>query len=92
MRPDRAKVVVLFNQLRWNGLGVDLAVPVGKRIPPRSLQMLKQFAYRNGRPLVYTEQVVDGVGFSKRQRLFGFGPQAFLDQLARWERDGVRLW
>jgi hypothetical protein len=92
MRPDRAKVIVLFAQLSWNGLAVDLAVPVGRRIPPRSLQWLKGLAYRSGRPLVYLEQEAQGAGYSKRQRLFGFGPQEFLDQLAAWEREGARLW
>ena len=37
MKPNKAKVIVIFNKLNWNGLPVDLAVPVGRRIPPRSL-------------------------------------------------------
>ena len=92
MKPDRAKVLVVFNKLTWQGLPVDLAVPVGKRIPPRALQWLQGFARKHARPLIYTEQVAEGKGFSKDQNVFGYGPQAFLEQLAEWKRNGTKLW
>jgi len=47
---------------------VDVAVPVGKRIPPRALNWLQQFAEQQNRMLLHSEQVeVDGV-FTNRQR------------------------
>jgi hypothetical protein len=46
MKPNNGKVIVIFNKLQWNGIPVDLAVPVGKRIPPRSLEWLKKICRR----------------------------------------------
>ena len=44
IKPNNAKVIFIFDKLKWNGIPVDLAIPVGKRIPPRSLEWLKKFA------------------------------------------------
>jgi hypothetical protein len=51
MKPNNAKVIVLFNQHTWRGLPVDVAVPVGKRIL-RALKWLQQFAENNNRMLL----------------------------------------
>ena len=32
MKPDNAKVIVIFNKITWHGLPVDVAVPVGRKI------------------------------------------------------------
>jgi len=92
MRPDQAKVMVLPASRRWNGLPVDVAVPVGKRIPPRALNWLKQFAERNGRPLIYLEHVVkDGV-YSDKPEVVGYGPPAFQQDVERMIERGEKLW
>ena len=92
MKPSNAKVIVLFNKLTWQGLPVDLAVPVGRKIPPRALNWLKDFARAHGRPLVYTEQVVEGQQFTRKQALFGFGPPEFQQEVLEWSRQGIALW
>ena len=92
MKPQNAKVVVLFDKLRWRGLAVDLAVPVGRRIPPRALHWLQGFAQRNGRPLLYTEQVAVDGQFTGQQELFGFGPPEFQQQVIEWRHQGKKLW
>lgn len=92
MKPDRAKVVVIFNKLRWQGVAVDLAVPVGKRIPPRALNWLKQFAEENRRPLIYAEQILENGKFQKQQMLYAHGPPAFQQQVAEWKLQGIKLW
>jgi len=92
MKPSNAKVIVVFNKFQWMGRPVDLAVPIGRHIPPRSLNWLKTFAEQHGRPLVYTEQIeVDG-RFQQEQQVFGHGPPAFQQQLAAWKAEGRRLW
>jgi hypothetical protein len=92
MKPSNAKVIVVFNKLQWMGRPVDLAVPIGKRIPPRALNWLKTFAEQHGRPLVYTEQTMAAGRFQKEQTVFGHGPPAFQQQLAAWQAEGRRLW
>ena len=92
MKPNNGKVVVIFNKLLWNGLPVDLAVPVGKRIPPRSTEWLKRFAEERKRPLIYTEQIIEGGKFQKQQNIMGHGPPAFQQDLVRWQREGKKLW
>ncbi len=92
MKPNEAKVMVLFNKLRWQGLPVDVAIPVGKRIPPRALNWLKQFAEQHGRPLLYTEQVLVNGKFAKEQQTIAYGPPAFQQEIAARIAQGQRLW
>lgn len=92
MKPSEAKVLVLFNKLQWRGLPVDLAVPVGKRIPPRALNWLKQFAEQQGRPLLYTEQVITHGKFQKDQQTVAYGPSDFQQEMLDKIAQGQRLW
>lgn len=77
MKPENAKVIVLFDKYQWHGLPVDYAVPVGRRIPPRALLWLKQFAQNQGRILLYAEQVMENRQYTARQAVHVFGPEAF---------------
>lgn len=92
MKPKNGKVIAIFNKLRWNVYPVALAVPVGKRIPPRSLDWLERSLEENTRLLVYTEQVGKSRSFQKKQQLFGYGPPAFVQDLRRWRKGGKKLW
>jgi hypothetical protein len=73
--------------------------PQGSTRPPvsapplRVLQhnWLKQFAGQHGRPLIFTEQIVERGEFQKQQQVFGHGPPAFLQNLLRWQREGKKL-
>jgi hypothetical protein len=83
MKPSNAKVIVLFDQSVWNGLPVDVAVPVGRRIPPRALHWLQQFAQTHQRALLYSEQIVDADGnFTNRQSFNAYGPPEFQQEIA----------
>lgn len=92
MKPNNGMVIVVFNKLRWNGYPVDLAVPVGKKIPQRSLNWLKNFSEENKRPLIYTEQITESGRFQKQQQTFGYGPPAFQQQILLWQQEGKKLW
>ncbi|MBT8420714.1 MAG: hypothetical protein KJO08_07645 [Gammaproteobacteria bacterium] len=92
MKPNKGKVIVLFNKLSWNGYPVDLAVPVGKKIPPRSLEWLEAFSRNHTRPFMYTEQLVEAGKFQRQQQVFGYGPPAFQQDLLRWQKEGKKLW
>ncbi len=91
-RPDKAKTIVLHDMLVWNGLSVDVAVPVGKRIPGRALNWLKQRSMRAQRPLIYTEQVLTPEGMQKDQQVYAFGNEAFQHDIADAVSSGKRLW
>jgi len=91
-KPNNAKVIVIFNKITWQGVPVDVAVPVGKRIPPRALNWLMDFAKQNGRPLLYAEQnIVDGV-MQPEQNFIGFGPPAFQAYVEQKKAAGEPLW
>ena len=92
MKPNSGKVIVIFDKFKWNGLPVDLAVPVGERIPPRSLEWLKKFAEEHIRPLIFAEQIVINGRFQKQQTIMGHGPPAFQQDLLGWKREGKKLW
>lgn len=92
MKPSDSKVMVLFNKLQWRGLPVDVAVPAGKRIPPRALNWLKQFAEQQGRPLLYTEQVLVNGKLQKDQQTIAYGPPEFQQEVMQRLALGQRLW
>jgi hypothetical protein len=82
MKPNNSKVIVLFNQSSWRGFPVDVAVPVGRRIPPRALNWLKQFAEKNNRMLLHSEQIVENGVFTKKQSVSAYGPPEFQQEMA----------
>jgi len=92
MKPNNGKVIVFFNKLQWNGVPVDLAVPVGKKIPPRSLEWLKRFSEKNMRLLIYTEQILEDGQFQKQQQIMAYGPSTFQQDMLRWQQEGKKLW
>ncbi|HEY9447833.1 MAG TPA: hypothetical protein VIQ62_12240 [Burkholderiales bacterium] len=91
MKPSNSKVIVLFNQHEWRGLPVDVAVPVGRRIPPRALNWLKQFAEQHGRPLLYSEQIVENGKYTNRQSVCAYGPPEFQQEIAEMTSRGEKL-
>jgi hypothetical protein len=92
MKPNNSKVVVLFNQTRWRDMPVDVAVPVGRRIPPRALNWLQSFAEQHQRALLYSEQIVENGQFSNRQAAHVFGPAEFQQEMAARMAQGLPLW
>ena len=82
MKPSNAKVIVLFNQHTWRGLPVDVAVPVGRRIPPRALNWLQQFARENNRMLLHSEQIVENGVYTQQQAVSAYGPPEFQQEMA----------
>jgi hypothetical protein len=93
MKPNNAKVIVLFDQTRWRGVPVDVAVPVGRRIPPRSLNWLKAYAESHQRCLIYSEQNVDAEGrYTQQQSFSAYGPPEFQMEMAQKAASGERPW
>ena len=88
MKPSNARVVVLFNQHTWRGFPVDVAVPVGRRIPPRALKWLQQFAETNQRMLLYSEQIMADGKYTVQQAVSAFGPPEFQEEMAAQARSG----
>ena len=91
MKPNNARVIVLFNQHNWRGFPVDVAVPVGRRIPPRALKWLQQFAEANNRMLLYSEQIMDNGKYTVQQAVSAFGPPEFQEEMAARARSGEKM-
>jgi hypothetical protein len=91
MKPENAKVVVLLDQGEWQGLPLDVAVPVGRRIPPRALDYLKQFAETRRRVLLYSEQIVENGAYTRQQSVSAYGPPAFQQEMAERSSRGEKL-
>ncbi len=92
MQPCYSKVIVVFNRLRWRDGPVDLAVPVGRRIPSRALKWLLRYAEKSGRPLLYTEQPKESDGYSRQQTVYAYGPAEFCTRVAAMKASGQQLW
>jgi hypothetical protein len=83
MRPSEAKVVVLPHWATWRTFPVDLAMPVGLRVPHKALTWLQAYSKKTFRPLIYTEQEADRNGhFTGKQKVFGFGPPTFQQEMS----------
>jgi len=91
MKPCNSKVIVLFDQHKWRGLPVDVAVPVGKRIPPRALKWLQQFAEQHNRMLLHSEQIVENGVYTKQQAVSAYGPPEFQQEMAERASRGESL-
>lgn len=91
MRPDLAKVILLPGVRVWRGLPVDLAVPVGRKIPGKALNWLKTFAAQRGRPLIYTEQP-SKERMEREQTVMGFGTPEFMRDIQTILQQGKKLW
>jgi hypothetical protein len=92
LSPANSRVIVIFDKTRWQGLPVDVAVPVGRRIPPRALNWLKGFAEEHGRPLLFSEQVKEKGEYSREQLFSAHGPPAFQQHVQRLLAEGKPLW
>jgi hypothetical protein len=79
MRPSECGAIV-FLWFDWQGQKVINAVPVGEKIPERTLDWLKAHALEQGRPLMFTERIVEGNTFVG-VRCLGFGPPGFRKQV-----------
>ena len=89
-RPDHSRVMVLAAVRSWRGRPVDVAVPVGRRIPPRALNWLKQYAEQHARPLIYLEQ--DSKHLTREQGTVAYGPPEFQQEVGRLLEAGEKLW
>lgn len=92
MKPNLANVIVIFDKLKWQGAPVDLAVPVGKNIPTRSLEWIKRFSETHHRPLIYTENDLLESQNNSSQKSFAYGPTNFLSDITLWRNEGRNLW
>ncbi len=83
MKPHLAKVIVLPQWTTWRTFPVDLALPVGARVPHKALKWLQDYSNKTFRPLIYTEQEADRNGhFTGRQQVHGWGPPTFQQEMA----------
>ena len=67
---------------------LDVAVPVGRRIPPRALKWLQQFAEANNRMLLYSEQIMENGRYTVQQAVSAYGPPEFQQDMAAAMRAG----
>lgn len=81
MRPDQCGAIVIL-WYDWQDQKVINAVPVGEKIPEQTLNWLKDYAQKNGRPLLFSERILENdkiVG----TRCLGFGPRSFIGKVER---------
>jgi hypothetical protein len=82
MQPHLAKVIVLPNWATWRTFPVDLAMPVGYRVPAKALKWLQEHSKKTFRPLIFTEQEVNARGhYTGEQKVYGYGPTTFQQEM-----------
>lgn len=88
MKPSEARAMVLFNHQQWRGRPVDLVLPVGPRVPGRTLSWMKSFAGRTGRMLLIGEAVREGKAYTGQVEVEAYGPPEFLADMTAMSRNG----
>ena len=81
MRPNECGAIV-FLWYDWQDQKVINAVPVGDKIPERTLDWLKAHAQEQGRPLMFVERIREGDKYTAL-RCLGFGPPGFRQQVEK---------
>ena len=77
MRPDLSGVIVMLDQLEWQGEDVIVAVATGARIPARTFHWLCSLANITSRQLVAVAYEQDEHGFNGEFNLRTTGSEEF---------------
>ena len=91
-RPNECGALVIDKAFKWEGVYVDVAVPVGKVIPEETLSWLKQYAEQSLRPLVYQQQNPNRRKLEKNPPTYAYGPPAFQEWVLKMTKKGEKLW
>ena len=84
MRPDLSGVIVMTDQLQWQGEDVIVAVATGSRIPARTFHWLCSLAQLTSRQLVAVEHKQDANGFNGEFNLRTVGPEEFREVMVTY--------
>jgi hypothetical protein len=84
MRPNLSGVIVMTDQLEWQGEDVIVAVATGARIPARTFHWLCSLAQLTSRQLVAVEHKQDANGFNGEFNLRTVGPEAFKEVMVKY--------
>lgn len=82
MHPGLSGVIVLENRMNWRKTPVDILVSTYKDPDDRVIQWFQSRSKSQSRPFIYQQQ----------NQWFGFGPQAFLIDIAEKTASGQALW
>ncbi len=96
MRPDKAKVIAYQVNLLGDGQPqIITAIPVGKTVPPRSLNVLKDISLATKLPLIYVKRFKDKKGaYTEQKEFHGFGAndtQHLLNQVKGLLENALRM-
>ena len=84
MRPDLSGVIVMNDQLQWQGEDVIVAVAKGSRIPARTFHWLCSLAHLTSRQLAAVEFKKDSEGFNGEFNLRTVGPEEFRETMVTY--------
>ena len=82
MRPDKAGMILLPANFRWQENSVDVAIAVGERPKTKALKWLKSFCAARKRLLIY----------QMGEDWYAFGPPAFQQEMHDRIGRGERPW
>jgi hypothetical protein len=84
MRPDLSGVIVMTDQLQWQGEDVIVVVATGARVPARTFHWLCSLAQLTSRQLVAVEHKQDANGFNGEFNLRTVGPEEFREVMVTY--------
>ena len=85
MRPDLSGVIMLENKYFWMNRPVDMAMPTGIEIPPRTLRFIQHYSDEENRPLLYCERA------GEQRKMYAYGSQEFQEDIGNMVKKGFRF-
>lgn len=92
LKPSNSKAIVVNHAINWYGNILDLVLPVGRKVPQRTLNWLVANARHNNRPFVCAEHEVKNKVFTGAKTIKVFAHQPLREKLIEWLNAGNTLW
>ena len=92
MQPNLSNAIVMHRRVDWKGEKLDLVVPVGPRIPKKTLLWLNNFSRTNKRPYIYAELMVSNGKLTGNRQIKIFAPQPMRGEILAWLETGNKFW
>jgi len=92
MRPDKVKIILSFDRLRWKTFPVLVGVTAAMHVPASDFSRVKELAHSLKVNVLILEYESVNNMFSGKKRLHIQGEADFSMEMAERFRQGERLW
>ena len=92
LKPNNSKAIIVKGAINWQGNYFDLVVPVGRRVPQRTLNWLNENSKQTHVPYIYAEHQVINKQFTGANTIKIHALDPLKGNLQKWLDAGNTLW